>query len=159
MRAPTAAVGGDAEVDLEGRFLLPALVNAHDVLDLSTLPPLGTPPYASLYEWTRAAETELGRLAPALAVPLVDRLFLGGLRNLLAGVGGVLHHHPDHRSLGQAEFPVRVQRRYGFAHSPGLTAAISEATANTTRPTRHTRSRPHWSPRRPAGTSTSDRFR
>ena len=114
----------DAEVDLEGRFLLPALVNAHDVLDLSTLPPLGRPPYASLYEWTRAAEEDLARLAPALAVPLVDRLFLGGLRNLLAGVAAVLHHHPDHRSLGQVDFPVRVQRRYGFAHSPGLTAAL-----------------------------------
>ncbi len=123
MRA-AAATGGDAEVDLEGRFLLPALVNAHDVLDLSTLPPLGTPPYASLYEWTRAAETDLARLAPALAVPLVDRLFLGGLRNLLAGVGAVLHHHPDHRSLRQTDFPVRVQGRYGFAHSPGLTAAL-----------------------------------
>jgi cytosine/adenosine deaminase-related metal-dependent hydrolase len=124
VRAPTGAAGGDVEVDLEGRFLLPALVNAHDVLDLSTLPPLGAPPHTSLYEWTRAAERDLGWLAPALSVPLVDRLFLGGLRNLLAGVGAVLHHHPDHRSLGQAGFPVRVQRRYGFAHSPGLTAAL-----------------------------------
>ena len=124
VRATGGAAGGDAEVDLEGRFLLPALVNAHDVLDLSTLPPLGRPPYASLYEWTRAAEEDLARLAPALAVPLVDRLFLGGLRNLLAGVAAVLHHHPDHRSLAQASFPVRVQRRYGFAHSPGLTAAL-----------------------------------
>jgi len=120
----TGGAGGQFEVDLEGRYLLPALVNAHDVLDLSTLPPLGRPPYASLYEWTRAAETDLERLAPALAVPLVDRLFLGGLRNLLAGVAAVLHHHPDHRSLAQASFPVRVQRRYGFAHSPGLTAAL-----------------------------------
>ena len=124
VRAAGGAASGDAEVDLEGRFLLPALVNAHDVLDLSTLPPLGRPPYASLYEWTRAAEEDLEQLAPALAVPLVDRLFLGGLRNLLAGVAAVLHHHPDHRSLGQADFPVRVQRRYGFAHSPGLTAAL-----------------------------------
>ena len=93
----------------------------------STCPPCprsGGRRYASLYEWTRAAEEDLARLAPALAVPLVDRLFLGGLRNLLAGVAAVLHHHPDHRSLGQADFPVRVQRRYGFAHSPGLTAAL-----------------------------------
>ena len=124
VRAAGGGAPADAEVDLEGRFLLPALVNAHDVLDLSTLPPLGRPPYASLYEWTRAAEEDLVRLAPALAVPLVDRLFLGGLRNLLAGVAAVLHHHPDHRSLGQVDFPVRVQRRYGFAHSPGLTAAL-----------------------------------
>lgn len=124
VRVAGGGAPADAEVDLEGRFLLPALVNAHDVLDLSTLPPLGRPPYASLYEWTRDAEEELVRLAPALAVPLVDRLFLGGLRNLLAGVAAVLHHHPDHRSLGQVDFPVRVQRRYGFAHSPGLTTAL-----------------------------------
>ena len=124
VRVAGGGAAGDVEVDLEGRFLLPALVNAHDVLDLSTLPPLGRPPYASLYDWTRAAEQDLAGLAPALAVPLVDRLFLGGLRNLLAGVAAVLHHHPDHRSLRQTDFPVRVQRRYGFAHSPGLTVAL-----------------------------------
>jgi cytosine/adenosine deaminase-related metal-dependent hydrolase len=133
VRTAGSATTGEAEVDLEGRFLLPALVNAHDVLDHSTLPPLGRPPYASLYEWTRAAEEEAARLAPALAVPLVDRLFLGGLRNILAGVGAVLHHHPDHRSLGQAEFPVRVQRRYGFAHSPGLTPALRRTYRTTDR--------------------------
>ena len=52
--------------------------------------------------------------------------------------------------------PAPCTARQPSSHaSPGLTAAISEATANTTRPIRHTRSRPHWSPRRPAGTSTS----
>jgi cytosine/adenosine deaminase-related metal-dependent hydrolase len=124
---------GDVEVDLDGRFLLPSLVNCHDVLDLSTLPPLGTPPYASLYEWTAAAETDTARLAPALAVPLADRLFLGGLRNLLAGAGGVLHHHPDHRSLSQEGFPVRVQGRYGFAHSPGLVPRLRRTYRTTDR--------------------------
>jgi len=127
------AASDDAEIDLEGRFLLPALVNAHDVLDLSTLPPLGAPPHASVYEWTRAAEADLERLAPALAVPLVDRLFLGGLRNVLAGVGAVLHHHPDHRSLSREDFPVRVQRRYAFAHSPGLTPALRRTYRTTDR--------------------------
>ena len=38
------APGGDAdEIDLDGRWLLPALVNAHDLLDLSTLTPSGGP--------------------------------------------------------------------------------------------------------------------
>ncbi len=133
VRAPDRTAPADTEVDLEGRFLLPALVNAHDVLDLSTLPPLGSPPHASVYEWTRAAEAELARLAPALVVPLVDRLFLGGLRNLLAGVGAVLHHHPDHRSLSQEGFPVRVQGRYAFAHSPGLTPALRRTYRTTDR--------------------------
>jgi cytosine/adenosine deaminase-related metal-dependent hydrolase len=131
----TASAGGSAavEIDLEGRFLLPALVNAHDVLDLSTLPALGSPPHASLYEWTAAAEGDLARLAPALAVPLADRLFLGAMRNLLAGVSAVLHHHPDHRSLSREDFPVRVQRRYAFAHSPGLTRALRRTYRTTDR--------------------------
>ncbi len=118
--APDSAA---VEIDLDGRWLLPAFVNAYDVLDLAPLPPLGRPPYGSVYEWSRASASGLARASP-LAIPHVDRLFLGGMRNLLAGVASVLHHHPDHRSLGRAEFPVRVQRRYGFAHSPGLTPSL-----------------------------------
>ncbi len=133
VRPAGTARSGDAEVDLDGRFLLPALVNAHDVLDLSTLPPLGSPPHASVYEWTEAAEADLERLGPALAVPLADRLFLGGIRNVLAGVGAVLHHHPHHRSLARDEFPVRVQQRYAFAHSPGLTRALRRTYRTTDR--------------------------
>ena len=114
-----------AAVDLGGRLVLPALVNAHDVLDQSTLPALGArAPYRTVYDWTRDCAAEMEAHAEALAVPLVDRLFLGGVRNLLAGVASVLHHHADHRSLARDEFPVRVQRRYAFAHSPGLTPAL-----------------------------------
>jgi cytosine/adenosine deaminase-related metal-dependent hydrolase len=120
------------EVRLDGLFVLPALVNAHEVLDLSTLPPLGAPPYRSVYEWTRASEEDEARLAAGLAVPLVDRLFLGAARNLLAGAASVLHHGPDHRSLGRG-FPVRVQRRYGFAHSPGLTPLLRRTYRTTDR--------------------------
>jgi hypothetical protein len=29
----------------------------------------------------------------------------------------VVHHEADHRSLSREDFPVRVQRRYGFAYS------------------------------------------
>jgi cytosine/adenosine deaminase-related metal-dependent hydrolase len=133
VRPAGPATGEDAEIELDGRFLLPALVNAHDVLDLSSLPLLGAPPHASVYEWTKAAESELAGLAPALAVPLADRLFLGGIRSVLAGVGAVLHHHPDHRSLSREGFPVRVQHRYAFAHSPGLTPALRRTYRTTDR--------------------------
>ena len=34
----------------------PGLVNAHDVLDLAPFPPLGRPPFRSLYEWTASIE-------------------------------------------------------------------------------------------------------
>ncbi len=131
---PPAPAAGVPEIQLDGRFVLPALVNAYDVLDQSTLPPLGErPPYLSLYEWIRASEDELAGHASALAVPLADRLFLGGIRNLLAGAASVLHHHADHRSLGRPDFPVRVQRRYGFAHAPGTTTALRRTYRSTDR--------------------------
>jgi hypothetical protein len=80
------------------------------------------------------------RAAAARAVPLADRLWLGGLRNLLAGVTAVVHHGPFHRTLARhgvgalasrltdaargraprAPFPARVLERYAYAHSPGL---------------------------------------
>jgi len=119
-----ASGGEPSEIDLDGMTLLPAFVNAHDVLDTSVLPALGHPPYRSLYEWVNASQAAISELGATLAMPLADRLFLGGMRNLLAGVASVLHQHPDHRSLARSDFPVRVQRRYGFAHSPGLTPAL-----------------------------------
>jgi cytosine/adenosine deaminase-related metal-dependent hydrolase len=120
-------------VDVAGRWLLPALVNAHDVLDLAPLPPLGSPPYESVYAWAEVVQERALDLEGALAPPLVDRLFLGAARNVLAGVAAVLHHHPDHRSLGRSDFPVRVQRRYAFAHSPRLTPRLRRTYRTTDR--------------------------
>lgn len=126
---------GEREADLEGRFLLPGLLNGHDHLDFSTFPPLGRPPYASAYAWAADVDAGAGELAvrAALEVPLPDRLFLGGLRNLLAGVTAVAHHNPYHRSLGRAGFPVRVLAKYGFAHSPGLTPRLRKTYRTTDR--------------------------
>jgi cytosine/adenosine deaminase-related metal-dependent hydrolase len=118
--------GAEHEVDLAGRVVLAGLVNAHDHLDFSTFPALGRPPYASVYEW--ADDVNAGARDPAVAaaleVPLPDRLFLGGLRNLLAGATAVAHHNPFHRALARPDFPVRVLARYQFAHSPGLTPEL-----------------------------------
>src|SRR5260221_10100338 len=110
-RVAAPGVAGALPVELEGRTVLPGLVNALDVLDLSVFPPLGEPPFASLYDWTSLAGDHPA-LRAVLAVPLVDRLFLGGLRNLLSGVTAVVHHHPWHRSLARDDFPVRVLARY-----------------------------------------------
>jgi cytosine/adenosine deaminase-related metal-dependent hydrolase len=121
------------EIDLDGRALLPGFLNAHDVLDLAPVPPLGTPPYLSLYEWTADVEGAAAPPRMALAIPLPDRLFLGGMRNLLAGVTAAVHHGPDHRSLGRADFPVRVPRRYGFAPSPGQAPRLRRTYRTTDR--------------------------
>jgi cytosine/adenosine deaminase-related metal-dependent hydrolase len=121
------------QIDLDGRFLLPGFVNAHDVLDLAAFPPLGTPPFRSLYEWTAAIEDAGPETRAALAIPTPDRLFLGGLRNLLAGVTAVVHHGPDHRALGRPDFPVRVQRRYAFAPSPGQSPRLRRTYRTTDR--------------------------
>lgn len=129
---PDAAVGSRPEIDLEGRSLFPGLVNAHDVLDLAAFPPLGRPPFRSLYEWTASLEDGPG-LGDVLRLPVPDRLFLGGLRNLLAGATAVVHHGPDHRALGRPDFPVRVQRRYGFAPSPGQSKHLRRTYRTTDR--------------------------
>lgn len=132
---PPGSLAGGAAVDLEERTLLPGLVNAHDHLDFSTFPLLGRPPYASVYDWSADVNAGAGdaRAVAALAVPLTDRLFLGGLRNLLAGVTAVAHHGPFHRSLAREDFPVWVLERYQFAHSPGLTPQLKRTYRSTDR--------------------------
>jgi cytosine/adenosine deaminase-related metal-dependent hydrolase len=118
--APAGAVApGERHVDLAGRLLLPGLVNAHDHLDASTLPPLADRVYPGGVAWSAAlaARQDEPAVLSAMAVPLADRLFLGGLRNLLAGATAVLHHGAFHRSLARPEFPIRVLERYQFAPS------------------------------------------
>lgn len=133
--APGELAAGERQVDLAGRVLLPGLVNAHDHLDFSTFLPLGRPPYASLYDW--AADVDAGKGDPAVRAALApdhaDRLFLGGLRNLLCGVTAVAHHGPFHRSLQRPGFPVRVLSKYQFAHSPGLTPDLEKTYRSTDR--------------------------
>jgi cytosine/adenosine deaminase-related metal-dependent hydrolase len=121
------------EVDLEGATVVPALVNAHDHLDLSTAPPLGNPPYPNAHAWAEAFDGLPDSVRRAFDVPLPDRLFLGGLRNLLAGAGAVAHHGPFHRSLARPDFPVRVLERYGFAVAPGLTPHLRKTYRTTDR--------------------------
>lgn len=108
-------------LDLAGDRLLPGLINAHDHLPLNHLPRLEPARrYRNVREWiadvdrTRRME---GALKAAVAVPLAERLLLGGVKNLLSGVTTVAHHDPLYPDLYELQYPVRVMTRYGWAHS------------------------------------------
>lgn len=104
-------------VNLEGYLILPGLINAHDHLEFNLFPRLGDGPYANFEEWARdICRPDRSPVREHLCVPAPVRLWWGGLKNLLAGVTTVCHHNPYDRLFDQG-FPVRVVRRYGWAHS------------------------------------------
>jgi cytosine/adenosine deaminase-related metal-dependent hydrolase len=111
---------GDAVVDLQGAIVLPGLVNAHDHLELNHYGRIANrAPYVNASEWIADMRGRLahdGAIRAAQAHPLSARLFIGLLKNLLAGVTTVAHHNPLYREL-RARLPIRVVRRYGWAHS------------------------------------------
>ena len=111
---------GDIVVDLAGGFVLPGLVNAHDHLELNHYGRIkGRDRYANASDWIADMAPRLAN-DPAIrngrALPLIERLFIGGLKNLLAGVTTVAHHNPFYAELRRT-MPIRVVRRYGWAHS------------------------------------------
>jgi len=114
---------GDTVVDLEGRFVIPGLVNAHDHLELNHYGRLKfRDRYGNATEWIDDMRPRL-ESDPAIAAarrhPLGDRLFIGALKNLLAGVTTVAHHNPYYAELRRT-MPIRVVQRYGWAHSFAL---------------------------------------
>ncbi len=118
---------GDVVVDLHGDRLLPGLINAHDHLGLNSMP--GAAPtrrYRHVREWI--AETSERRRSEwhfqlCVGVERAQRLFHGGIKNLLSGVTTVAHHDPLYPELLQPQFPIRVLERYGWAHSLYLDGA------------------------------------
>ena len=111
---------GDAVVDLERSFVFPGFINAHDHLELNSQPRLKwREKYTNASEWIADFQPRFAS-DPDLAVTtpdtLDDRVWIGGLKNLLAGVTTVCHHNPMHRVL-RRRFPVRVVERFGFSHS------------------------------------------
>jgi cytosine/adenosine deaminase-related metal-dependent hydrolase len=111
---------GDVVVDLQGAVVLPGLINAHDHLELNHYGRIADQSsYGNVAEWIADMD---GRLSgdPAIragrAQPLDDRLFIGVLKNLLAGVTTVAHHNPYYRQFRRVAF-IHVLRRYGWAHS------------------------------------------
>lgn len=119
-----AAAPGGFRVDLDGARLLPGLVNAHDHLQLNAgLPRLKfRAAYRNASEWIADITPRLATDAQLLAhraLPRAQRLFLGGLKNLLSGVTTVAHHDPLDGSVDDS-FPVDVPELGGWSHSLAL---------------------------------------
>src|SRR5262249_6665505 len=92
---------------------------AHDHLELNHYGRLkGRETYANASQWI--AELRVRLSDPAIragrAHPLVERVFIGALKNLLAGVTMVAHHNPFYAELRRT-MAIRGVRRYGWAHS------------------------------------------
>jgi cytosine/adenosine deaminase-related metal-dependent hydrolase len=112
---------GDRVVDLQGDRMLPGLINAHDHLQLNSLPALEFgKQYVRGEDWI--ADINARRRAdPAfessIAVARDERLLIGGIKNLLSGVTTVAHHDPFYPFLSNANYPTGVVAGYGWSHS------------------------------------------
>jgi len=111
---------GDTIIDGQGAVVLPGLINAHDHLELNHYGRLkGRDRYVNASEWIDDLRPRLSTdsaIRDGRAHPLGERLFIGALKNLLAGVTTVAHHNPFYPELRRT-VPIRVVRRYGWAHS------------------------------------------
>lgn len=107
-------------VDLSGYTIYPGLINAHDHLELNHYPRTKYQErYGNSHQWGEQVNSQLDKppFKELRAYPLEDRLFIGGIKNLLSGVTLVAHHNPPHKPLFRRDFPVRVLKKYGWAHS------------------------------------------
>jgi cytosine/adenosine deaminase-related metal-dependent hydrolase len=110
-------------LDLRDHLIFPGLINAHDHLQLNSIPPLPhDEPFPNSYAWIDAFEAHRWNpdVVAAVAVPSAERHWHGGLKNLLAGVTTVAHHDPWHAVFDDPDFPVGVLRNAGWSHSLGL---------------------------------------
>jgi cytosine/adenosine deaminase-related metal-dependent hydrolase len=111
----------DVRLDLRGDRLLPGLINAHDHLQLNTLPPLDTAKrYMHVRDWIYEVDERRRNdphFASLVAQPRDNRLLVGGIKNLLSGVTTVAHHDPLYPYLLNADFPTRVLTAGGWSHS------------------------------------------
>lgn len=106
------------EISLEGCLILPGLINSHDHLEFNLFPRLGQGPYPNFGNWADDIfHPESSPIREHLSIPKWVRLWWGGIKNLLSGVTSVCHHNAYEKSIFDADFPVRIIKRYGWAHS------------------------------------------
>ncbi len=112
-KAPKGAV----VFDLEGHQIMPGMINAHDHLEFNLYPRLGRGPYPNAGAWARDIyHPDESPIREQLRIPKGIRLIWGGLKNLISGVTTVCHHNPLSTAFDR-NFPVRVVKRFGWAHS------------------------------------------
>jgi cytosine/adenosine deaminase-related metal-dependent hydrolase len=123
----TLAYSEGDDVDLTGYLLLPGLINAHDHLEFALFPRLGNGAYNNFLEWVDDIYyPSASPIAEHRQVPRHVRLWWGGIRNLLCGVTTVCHHNPYEPGVFTEDFPVRVLRDYGWAHSLALDSDVAQ---------------------------------
>ena len=121
-------------LDLSGYLILPGLINAHDHLSFNLFPLLGRPPYPNATAWARDIyKPDESPIREHRSVPRSVRLAWGGLKNLVSGVTTVAHHDPDPPSAFGEHFPVRVVKKYGWAHSLEFTPDVRKRLQRTPR--------------------------
>jgi len=131
---------GDRVLDLGGARLLPGLINAHDHLQLNSIPQLEpTKLYLNVQQWIadvnrrRRADPEY---EAQIAMALERRLVIGGIKNLLSGVTTVAHHDAFFPALLDPQYPIHVMRRYGWSHSLCIDGAQKVRTSHRGTPSK-----------------------
>jgi cytosine/adenosine deaminase-related metal-dependent hydrolase len=127
LRSPSKPPKGAATLDLGGCLILPGLINAHDHLEFNLYPRLGGGPYPNAGAWAKDVyRPEESPVREQLAIPKNTRLLWGGLKNLLSGVTTVCHHNPREQAVFDRNFPVRVVKQFGWAHSLEFSPDVAE---------------------------------